>query len=154
MQNHFQYKSSFIYICTEDDFAIKSKILLNFTISYLFTWILGYYKMYLFGLPFVLFTLKWSTGKVFWQHTTWVQSLYYVTLLGWAVLRRSRLGLNMIIIITITKMIMTATILLESLRTKGLSQFSILLHAYHIETTHLFSRAKQMTGFYMTCNKD
>ena len=54
-----------IYICTEDDFAIKWKILLISTISYLLPeyWVNN--KMNLFGLSFVLFTLKWSSGKGF-----------------------------------------------------------------------------------------
>ena len=104
--------------------------------------------MYLFGLPFVLFTLKWSTGKVFWQHTTWVQSLHYATLLGWAVLQRSRLGLNMIIIITITKIIMTATIFLESLRTKGLRLINVNIVNY----CHKPIKINLLPGFVSTCS--
>ena len=54
-----------IYICTEDDFAIKWKILLISTISYLLPEYWVHNKMNLFGLSFVLFTLKWSSGKGF-----------------------------------------------------------------------------------------
>ena len=51
----------FIYICTEDGFAIKSKILQIFTVLIC----LPDYKMNFYGLPFVLFRLKWSAGKGF-----------------------------------------------------------------------------------------